>query len=61
MRSLRIKRRCKPNVDAKQALRAYVEQLPIEQQRAFVAMATQLIATHNRNDATVQRQSFPQR
>ena len=38
-----IVRRRKPNTEPKQALRAHVEQLPLDQQQAFVAMALQLL------------------
>jgi hypothetical protein len=47
MRPIRIKRRCDANVDAKVELRAYVDQLPLDQQHAFVLMATQLINTRD--------------
>ena len=43
MLPLKIKRYADPEVDPKQALRAHVEQLPIEKQREFVATAFQLL------------------
>ena len=43
MLPLQITRRRKPNTEPKQALRAHVEQLPLDQQQAFVAIALQLL------------------
>lgn len=43
MQPLQIKRHIDPNTDPKQALRAHVDQLPIEKQREFVAAAFQLL------------------
>jgi len=43
MQLLQIKRRLDTTVDPKQALRAHVDQLPIEKQREFVAAAFQLL------------------
>jgi hypothetical protein len=45
MHPLRIKRRHTTSLGAKEALRAHVDQLPPDQQHAFVLMATQLINT----------------
>ena len=47
MQSLRIKRWREPSEDAnaKADLRAYVDELPIDQQRSFVALASALIDT----------------
>lgn len=42
MLALQIKR-CQEDVDPKQALRAHVEQLPVEKQQEFVAAALQLL------------------
>ncbi len=44
MSFLQIKRQRTTDVDPKQLLRAHVDQLPLEKQRAFVAAAFQLIA-----------------
>jgi hypothetical protein len=41
---LYIKRQPDPNVDPKQVLRTYVEQLPLDKQREFIESAFQLIA-----------------
>lgn len=43
MQTLQIKRTTDPNLDPKQALRAHVDSMPIEQQREFVAAAFQLL------------------
>lgn len=43
MLPLRIKRHVETDVDPKQALRSHIEQLPVEQQREFVAAAFQLL------------------
>ena len=43
MLSVQIKRRQMNDVDAKQVLRAHVEQMPIEKQREFVAEALRLM------------------
>jgi hypothetical protein len=40
---LQIKRKLDPNVDPKQVLRKYVDQLPPDKQREFIASAFQLI------------------
>jgi len=40
---LQIKRRRDTNVDPKQSLRGYVDQLPLDQQHEFVLLALQLI------------------
>ena len=40
---LQIKRRRDKNVDPKQSLRRYVDQLPLDQQHEFVMLALQLI------------------
>jgi hypothetical protein len=44
MSVLQIKRQLDPNVDPKQVLRTYVDQLPPDKQREFIASAFQLIA-----------------
>lgn len=44
MNTVRIKRNLDSNVDPKQALRAHVEQLPIEKQYEFIDVAFQLMA-----------------
>lgn len=43
MPALQITRRLETDVDPKQLLRAHVDQLPVEQQREFVAAAFQLL------------------
>lgn len=43
MLPLQITRRRNPRIAPKQALRAHVENLPIDQQQTFVAMALQLM------------------
>ena len=43
MNTLRINRSLGTEVDPKQALRAHVDQMPIEKQRDFVAAAFQLL------------------
>ena len=43
MHTLQIKRSTDSEVDQKQALRAHIEQLPVEKQREFVAAAFQLL------------------
>jgi hypothetical protein len=43
MQPLQIKRTSDPNVDPKQALRAHIDELPIEKQHEFVAAAFQLM------------------
>lgn len=43
MHSLQIKRSTDPEVDQKQALRAHIDQLPVEKQYEFVAAAFQLL------------------
>lgn len=50
MQSLQIKRQRDMNVDPKQALRAHVDQLPLNEQRAFVAAAFQLIASRTKTN-----------
>jgi hypothetical protein len=44
MSSLQSKSQSNMNVDPKQALRAYVDQLPLQEQCAFITAAFQLIA-----------------
>jgi hypothetical protein len=44
MSYFQIKRQRDMNVNPKQALRAYVDQLPLKEQRAFIASAIELIA-----------------
>jgi hypothetical protein len=41
--SLQITRYANPEIDPKQALRAHVDQLSVEQQREFIAAAYQLL------------------
>jgi hypothetical protein len=41
---LQIKRQLDPNIDPKQVLRTYVDQLPPDKQREFITLAFQLIA-----------------
>ncbi len=43
MVTLQIKRHADPNIDAKQLLRAHIDQLPIEKQHEFIAAAFQLL------------------
>jgi hypothetical protein len=47
MLPLQIKRQRSSNVDHKQVLRAYVDQLPLDKQREFVSLAFQLIAARS--------------
>ena len=44
MSSLQIKRQRDMNVDPKQVLRAYIDQLPLKEQRDFIVSAFQLMA-----------------
>jgi hypothetical protein len=43
MLPLKIKRHTDPDVDPKQALRAHIEQMPVEKQQEFVLAAFQLL------------------
>jgi hypothetical protein len=49
MSPLQIKRRRSSNTDPKQALRAHVGSLPVDQQHAFIAAALQLISGRTEN------------
>jgi hypothetical protein len=50
MTPLLIKRQRKPEIDAKQLLRAHVEQLPVDKQREFIAAAFQLLGRRNNRE-----------
>ncbi len=47
MLPLQIKRQRDTNVDPKQVLRAHIDQLSLDRQREFVAIAFQLIAARS--------------
>jgi hypothetical protein len=47
MTPLLIKRQRNTEIDAKQLLRAHVEQLPVDKQREFIAAAFQLLGRRN--------------
>lgn len=60
MLNLLIKRQRYFNVDHKQALRAHIDQLPLDKQREFVATAFQLIAERTGMSEAKTRASYQQ-
>jgi hypothetical protein len=57
---LQIKRQLDPNVDPKQVLRKYVDQLPPDKQREFIASAFQLIDERTRMSNVEIRANYQQ-